>query len=65
MVPSWSNPTFVGREEILVQLESLLRHDSDNQKQPRAAIYGLGGIGYVQCSRTDVLVVNAAVTNSG
>jgi hypothetical protein len=44
MVPTWANPCFVGRGQTLSRLEELLR--ADGNRQPRAAIYGLGGIGY-------------------
>ncbi|KAI5849924.1 hypothetical protein BZA05DRAFT_63506 [Tricharina praecox] len=43
MVPSRKNPDFVGREETLNRLESLLPPDSESQQ--RAALYGLGGNG--------------------
>jgi len=62
MVPSWQNPAFVGREEILIQLESLL--DGDNQKQPRAAITDSEGLGTSKVQEQMLLVMNAAVSNS-
>jgi len=44
MAPMWANPCFVGMEETLCRLEKLLC--AEGKGQPRAAMYGLGGIGY-------------------
>jgi len=43
MVPFSQNKDFVGRENILRQLEGLLNPEPIYQE--RAALYGLGGIG--------------------
>jgi hypothetical protein len=42
MVPFFRNPDFVGRQDVLDQLENLLIPGDD---QMRAALWGLGGIG--------------------
>ena len=43
MVPFFQNDDFIGRESMFQQLEELLRPTSD--RQLRAALWGLGGIG--------------------
>ncbi|KAK3984461.1 kinesin light chain [Cladorrhinum sp. PSN332] len=53
IVPYTSNPTFVGRSEILDHLKQRLGHsrnetEPNNAWQPRASLYGLGGIGKTQ-----------------
>ncbi|KAI1742224.1 hypothetical protein F4680DRAFT_464108 [Xylaria scruposa] len=50
IVPYSSNPQFIGRSEILRQLESQLSHQEPctNQAHRRIALYGLGGIGKTQ-----------------
>jgi len=45
MVPFFQNDDFIGRESMFQQLEELLRPTSD--RQLRAALWGLGGIGWV------------------
>ena len=44
-IPFSRDPSFVGREDILEQLESEL---ADPRSQLWASLYGLGGIGYVK-----------------
>jgi hypothetical protein len=44
MVPFFENPDFVGRKDTMDQLENLLSPKGDNQR--RAALRGLGGIGW-------------------
>ncbi|KAI0552967.1 hypothetical protein F4679DRAFT_581058 [Xylaria curta] len=50
IVPYPNNPQFIGRSEILKQLESQLIHREPCTNQPhrRIALYGLGGIGKTQ-----------------
>ncbi|KAI0191514.1 hypothetical protein EV127DRAFT_428547 [Xylaria flabelliformis] len=50
IVPYPRNPQFVGRSEILEQLESQLSYQQPYTNQPhcRIALYGLGGIGKTQ-----------------
>ena len=43
IVPFSSNPDFVGRKDTLLKLENQLA--INGEYQPRAAIYGLGGVG--------------------
>lgn len=45
------NPDFVGRSDILEKIKSQLGPNlrrSDTTSQARLALFGLGGIGYVQ-----------------
>jgi hypothetical protein len=44
IIPFDKNPTFVGREDIFHQIENAF--DVKNGYQPKAALCGLGGIGY-------------------
>jgi len=44
MVPFFENPDFVGRKDMLDQLENLLL-SSEGDEQRRAVLCGLGGIG--------------------
>jgi len=49
-VPYTNNPDFIGRSSILDQLKGQLGYglsQADNRSQPRASLYGLGGVGYV------------------
>lgn len=50
-MPFSKNDSFVGRSEIIQKLKTILRHLPDNSNtypiHQRAALYGLGGIGYV------------------
>ena len=46
MVPIDRNPNFVGRDKILEQLETQLGA-VDGDYRRTAALYGLGGIGYI------------------
>lgn len=52
LVPYTSNPGFVGRVDILeklkTRLDPMLRPDGATI-QARAALFGLGGIGYAGC----------------
>lgn len=52
-MPFSRNDSFVGRSEIIEKLKTILRHLPDNSNtysiHQRAALYGLGGIGYVLC----------------
>ena len=43
IMPFFENPDFVGRQDILDQLENLLSPEGDGQR--RAGLWGLGGIG--------------------
>ena len=46
-IPFSQDPTFIGREDILTQLES---NFADPESQNWASLYGLGGIGYMLAS---------------
>ncbi|KAB5581159.1 hypothetical protein GE09DRAFT_1168377 [Coniochaeta sp. 2T2.1] len=51
LVPYTSNPDFVGRSGILVQLKDQLRHrlaQATGTSQARRSLYGLGGVGKTQ-----------------
>jgi len=43
MLPYTQNPDFVGRKDILKRLQKELAITSEHQ--PRAALWGLGGVG--------------------
>jgi hypothetical protein len=51
IVPYTSNPGFVGRADILEKLKDHLGYGRQHERvacQTRAALFGLGGIGYVK-----------------
>jgi len=48
MVPYQRNPHFIGRDELLNQLRTILCDSKPKQYNHRIALYGLGGIGKTQ-----------------
>ena len=44
-IPFGHDKNFVGREDVLTQLRSILE---DGTGHVRATLYGLGGVGYIQ-----------------
>jgi len=48
MVPYSENKRFMGRDDLLSSLSSLLREERPYQFNHRVALYGLGGVGKTQ-----------------
>ena len=67
-MPYSYNPDFVGRSEILEVLKSQLGHtgiESQSKGNRKAALHGLGGVGYVNDCSLEMNHTDLGQKNSG